>query len=93
MLKTTKVQSSESNISIDKFYDFIISTTVHIDDDEKHAIMIVTKKNDAKFNFLIVQVSEVVYELHINFRKGSDYNIKNSENFKSMMLRLEFNFT
>ena len=28
------------------------------------------KKNDAKFNFLIVQVSEVVYELHINFRKG-----------------------
>ena len=44
----------------------IISTTVHIDDDEKHGIMIVTKKNDAKFNFLIVQVSEVVYELHIN---------------------------
>ena len=55
--------------------------------------MIVVKKNYAKFNFLIVQVSEVVYELHINFRKGKDYNSKNSENFKSMMLRLEFNFT
>ena len=40
------------------------------EDDEKHGIMIVTKKNDAKFNFLIVQVSEVVYELHINFQKG-----------------------
>ena len=62
---------------------------VHIDDEEKHGIMIVTKKNDAKFHFLIVQVSEVVYELHINF----DYNIKNSESFRSMMLRLEFNFT
>ena len=43
---------------------------MHIDDDEKHGIMIVTKKNDAKFNFFIVQVSDVVYELHINFRKG-----------------------
>ena len=29
-----------------------------------------TKKRDANFNFLIGQVSEVVYELHINFRKG-----------------------
>ena len=64
---------------------------MHIDDDEKHGIMIVTKKNEAKLNFLIVQVSEVVYELQINFRKG--YNIKNSESFKSMMLRLEINFT
>ena len=53
MLETTKVQSSESNISI-----------------EKNEVMINTKKNDAKFNFLIVQVSEVVYELHINFQKG-----------------------
>ena len=47
--------------------------------------MLVTKKNDAKFTFLIVEVSEVVYELHINFRKGYDYNIKNSESFKSTM--------
>ena len=44
MLKTTKVQSSESNISIDKFYDLFISTMVHIDDDEEHGIMIVAKK-------------------------------------------------
>ena len=43
---------------------------MYIGDDEKHGIMIVTKKNDARFNFLIVHVSEVVYELHINFRKG-----------------------
>ena len=43
---------------------------VYVDDDEKHGIIIVRKKNNAKFNFLIVQVSEVVYELHINFRKG-----------------------
>ena len=38
---------------------------MHIDDDEKHGIMMVTKKNDAKFNFLIVQVSEVVDELQL----------------------------
>ena len=41
-------------ISIDKLYDF--STTVLIDDDEKHGIMLVTKKNDPKFNFLILHI-------------------------------------
>ena len=43
---------------------------VHIDDDEKNWNNNSYEKNDAKFNFLIVQVSKVVYELHINFWKG-----------------------